>query len=161
TEAFYMGFTGGGRRTSMIPSLYRMAASQRAFEDHIGGGQFSSRGGNFEASGGGQDDDFAKGFKTTDTHGEVAKGFGVERKLIDDNQTQIVFDRAELLGDSAFRFREKSAAKVFNNAFTSSGTDDEGFDIALADGGALCSATHKQNDPATTTAQSNTGTSAL
>ncbi len=161
TEAFYMGFTAGGRRSSMIPSLYRMENSERAYEDHIGVGQLSSRGWSFEKSGRVQYDAPDKGFKTTFTHVEFAKGFLVQRKLIEDNLTQLVFDRAENLGDAAFRQREKSAANLFANAFTASGTDADGFAIALADGGALCSATHKSNDAGSGSTQSNTGTTAF
>lgn len=160
TEAFFMGFTAGGRRESMIPNIFRMENSQRAFEQHIGIGQFSSNGWTFEKTGRVPYDDFNKGFLSTWTHHEFAKGFMVERTLIDDNMTQVVFDRAELLGDSAFRLREKSAAKVFANGFTDTGTDEEGFPISGPDGVGLFSTAHPQNS-ADTSVQVNEGTAAL
>lgn len=145
TEAFYVGFTDGGRRASMIPNLYRVENSERAFEEHIGVGQFSSQGWSFEKSGRVQYDERNKGFKKTYTHAEFAKGFVVTRRLIDDNLTSIAFDNATDLGDSAFRKREKSAAALFNNAFDGSGVDEEGFSKAGADGVALCSDSHPRN----------------
>jgi phage major head subunit gpT-like protein len=142
TEAFYIGFTDSGRRASMIPNLYRIENSQRAFEEHIGVGQFSSEGWNFEQTGRVAYDDRNKGYLKRFTHVEYAKGFVVTRKLIDDNLTSIAFNDAQELGDASFRKREKSAAQVFNNAFTDSGTDADGFAIAGADGVGLCSDAH-------------------
>jgi phage major head subunit gpT-like protein len=145
TEAFYTGFTDGGRRASMIPNLYRIETSERAFEEHIGVGQFSSNGWSFEKTGRVQYDERNKGFLKRYTHAEFAKGFAVTRKLIDDNLTSIVLDDATDLGDAAFRKREKSAAALFNNAFLSSGTDEDGFAIAGPDGVALVSDSHPRN----------------
>src|SRR4051812_18701831 len=107
TEAFYVGFTDSGRRASLLESLYRVTTSERAFEEMVGVGQFGSQGWNFEKTGRVEYDELNKGYVTRWTHHEYAKGFLVERKLVDDNLTQIVFDRAENLGDSAFRHREK------------------------------------------------------
>jgi phage major head subunit gpT-like protein len=160
TEAFYVGFTDGGRRESMIPSIYRELDSQRAFEEHIGVGQFGSAGWNFEKTGRVQYDEREKGYKTTFTHVEFAKGFLVQRKLVDDNLTQISFDDAHNLGDSAFRKREKDAASVFNNGFTDTGTDDSGFAIAGADAVGLLSTAHPYN-PVDSTTQANEGTLSL
>ncbi len=161
TEAFYIGYGGGaiGRRQSQIDAIFGKRTSDRAFEDHIGAGVFGSDGWNFEKSGRVQYDDRNKGYKTTYTHAEFAKGFVVQRKLIDDNRFDIITDDASALGDSAFRKREKSAASVFNNAFTST-TNADGFSTLLADGVVLCSASHPRSaDDATT--QSNAGTLAL
>ncbi len=160
TEAFFMGFTNGGRRASLIPQLYRIESSQRAFEEHLGVGAFGSGGWNFEDTGRVQYDDFNKGYKKTFTHVEFAKGFVVQRKIVDDNLTQIPLDRAQILGDSAFRRREKSAASVFINGFTDSGTDDDGFAIAGADAVGLFSAAHPYNEVDSTT-QTNEGVLAL
>jgi phage major head subunit gpT-like protein len=157
TDAFYAGFTDEGRRTSMIPAIYRVENSERAFEEHIGVGQFSAEGWNFEQTGRVPYDDRNKGYKKTFTHVEFAKGFMVQRKLIDDNLTNIVFDDARELGDSAFRKREKSAAALFNNAFTDSGTDSEGFAIAGPDGVGLLSAAHPYGPMNTGSTQANEG----
>ncbi len=157
TEAFYTGFTDSGRRTSMIDSIFRMETSQRAFEEHIGVGQFAASGWEFEQTGRVEYDDRNKGYAKRFTHVEFAKGFIVQRKLIDDNLTSIVFDNANELGDAAFRKREKSAAAIFNNAFTDSGTDAEGFAIAGPDGVGLASTAHPYS-PVDTSTQSNVRT---
>lgn len=159
TDAFFIGFSDGDRRQSMIPNIFGMETSQRAFEEHLGVGQLSSTGWNFEDTGRVQYDERNKGYKTTFTHHEFSKGFIVQRKLVDDNLTHIAFDDAEGLGDSAFRLREKSAANVFANAFTT-GTDTEGFPIAGPDAVALCSASHPRSAD-DSAVQSNTGTAAL
>ena len=160
TEAFYVGFTSNGRRESLISQLYRMETSQRAFEEHIGVGQFSSGGWNFEKTGRVEYDDRNKGYLKRFTHAEFAKGFVVQRKLIDDNQTSIVFDNATELGDAAFRFREKCGAALFNNGFTDSGTDDWGFSIAGPDSVGLLSTAHPYS-PVDATTQTNEGTLTL
>ena len=160
TEAFYVGFTSDGRRTSMIPQIYRMENSQRAYEEHIGVGQFSSSGWDFEQTGRVGYDDRNKGYGKRFTHAEFAKGFVVQRKLIDDNLTAVVFDNANELGDAAFRFREKAAAALFNNSLTDSGTDEWGFPIAGPDAVGLGSAAHPYS-PIDTTTQANEGVLAL
>lgn len=160
SEAFYIAFSQGGRRESVVPSLFDVRKSQRADEQHLGVGVLGSDGWNFKDSGRVQYDQRNKGFQSTFTHVELAKGFTVERKLIDDNLTQIAFDDAAALGDSAFRLREKSAASVFNNAFTAGGTNDDGFSTNGPDGVALCSASHPRSSDDSTT-WNNVGTSAL
>jgi len=159
-EAFFAGFTDDGRRSSLIPSLYKVTTSERAFEEHLGVGQFSSGGWNFEDSGRVQYDDKNKGYLKRFTHAEFAKGFIVQRKLVDDNLFPEIFGDARDLGDSAFRKREKSGAALFNNALTDSGTDDEGFAIAGPDAVGLCSQAHPYS-PLDATVQSNEGVLAL
>lgn len=160
TRAFYIGFSDGGRRASMIPELYDVRRSSRASETYQGVGVLSTNAWNFEDSGRVQYEDIAKGYPKTFTHVEFAKGIMVQRKLVDDNQTQIVFDSARGLGDSAYRKREKGAASVFNNAFTDTGTNDDGQAIAGPDGVGLVSTAHPLNAETSTT-QSNEGTAAL
>lgn len=160
SEAFYTGFSDDGRRQSMIPQTFGIRTSQRAFEEHLGVGVLSSSGWNFEDSGRVQYDETTKGHEKRFTHVEFAKGIVVERKLIDDNLTEIAFDRAAALGDSAFRKREKGAASVFTNAFTDSGTNDDGMAIAGPDSVGLCSAAHPLSSETTST-QSNEGTLSL
>lgn len=160
TEAFFVGFTDSGRRESLIGSLYRVVNSERAFEEHLGVGQFSSAGWDFEKTGRVEYDDRNKGYLKRFTHVEYAKGFVVQRKLVDDNMTQVAFDDAHELGDAAFRKREKSAALLFTNAFTDSGTDAEGFAIAGPDGVGLCSTAHPYS-PVDASVQSNEGALSL
>jgi len=160
TEAFFVGFTDSGRRASMIDGIFNTLTSERQFEEHLGVGQFGSDGWSFEKSGRVQYDEPNKGYKTTFTHTEFAKGFVVQRKTIDDNLTQIPLDQAGNLGDSAFRKREKDAASVFVNGFTDTGTTDSGFPIAGADAVGLLSLVHPYS-PADSTTQANEGTLAL
>lgn len=160
TEAFFVGFTDDGRRSSMVDMLYGRRDSERSFEEHLGVGQFGSAGWNFEDTGRVQYDERNKGYTKRFTHAEFAKGFMVQRKTIDDNLTQIPLDDASLLGDSAFRFREKAAALLFTNAFTDSGTDEYGFGIAGPDAVGLCSTAHPYS-PTNSSTQSNEGTLAF
>lgn len=160
TEAFYQGFTNDGRRASMIPAIYNTRTSVRAFEEHFGVGVLSSQGWDFEKTGRVQYDDRAKGFAKRYTHVQFAKGITVERRLVDDNLTDISFDDAHGLGDSAFRKREKGAASLFNGAFTDTGVNDDGMPYTGADGVGLCSTAHPRSAEDSTT-QSNEGTLAL
>lgn len=158
TEAFYQGHSNDGRRASMIPTIFNTRTSQRAFEEHFGVGVVSSKGWRFE--GRVNYDDRAKGFAKRYTHVEFAKGLIIERRLVDDNLTDIKFDEAHGLGDSAFRLREKGAASLFNGAFTDSGFNDDGMPYAGGDGVGLCSTVHPLSAEDTAT-QSNEGTLAL
>lgn len=160
TAAFFTGFTDDGRRASLIEAIYNVERSERAFEEHLGIGQFSSAGWDFEKTGRVQYDDRNKGYLKRFTHVEFAKGFMVQRKLMDDNLLSIPRNDARELGDSAFRFREKAAALLFTNAFTDTGTDDYGFAIAGPDAVGLCSTAHPHS-PVDSTTQSNEGTLAL
>lgn len=164
TEAFVMGFTSNGRRESMIGSLFATPGSQRAFEEHLGAGQFSSDW-EFEATGRVPYDDKNKGFLTRFTHREYAKGFIVTRKMVDDNLFPEIMGDARELGDAAFRHREKSAASVFANAFSAATTeatlDAFGFPVVGGDLVALGSAAHPQSAADTGSTQNNEGTLAL
>lgn len=160
TDAFFIGYFDDGRRASLIPSIFGGFTSDRAFEEFIGVGALGSEQWNFEATGRVQRDEVAKGFSKRFTHVEFAKGIWAQRKLIEDNMTQIVFDRGERLGDSAYKKREKGAASVFNNAFTDTGTNVDGLPIAGPDGVGLCSTAHPRSAEDTGT-QSNEGTAAL
>lgn len=144
-EAFFLGFSGGDRRQSMIPSLFNVQSSQTADEKVLGIGGIGSTGWNFEDLGRVAYTEPVKGFEETFAHHEFARGVTVERKLIDDNRIAGALDAAGNLGDSAFRLREKAGANVFNNAFsaaTSETLDDYGTDATGPDGVALCSDAH-------------------
>ena len=120
SKAFYIGY---GRRPSQIDALYNVQTSSRANEILLGIGNIGSDGwADFEKTGHTQYADFARGYKWTSTHVEFARGIQIQRKLVDDDQFNVINQQARQLGDSAFRFREKAAAAVFTNAFTASGT---------------------------------------
>jgi phage major head subunit gpT-like protein len=58
------------------------------------------------------------GYNTTATPVEFANGIQVERKLFDDDQFHIMDQKPRALALSAFRTRQKHAARILNNAFS-------------------------------------------
>jgi phage major head subunit gpT-like protein len=133
---------------SRIPTLFSVRNSTKSAEHDLGVGGFGDW---REYEGTIEYDEAEQGFKTTYTHVEFARGFAVERKLIDDDQYNIINRRPRQLAMSAMRTREKDAASVFNNAFSSS--------YVGGDSVALCGA-HPLS-PSNATTHSNTGTTAL
>lgn len=99
-------------------------------------------------------------------HRRYAGGMQVEREIMDDNLypgapvPREITGRVAALGRSAAIHRERSAAALFNNAFTDTGNDAEGHPIAGPDGVGLVSTAHKHSATNTTT-QSNEFTLAL
>lgn len=99
-------------------------------------------------------------------HRRYAAGLQVEREVMDDNLyaeapiPREITAEVKALGRSAAIHRERSAAALFNNAFTDSGTDAEGHPIAGPDGVGLVSTAHKHSATNTVT-QSNEFTLAL
>lgn len=151
------------KRTEIFPT----DTSQRAYEEYQGIGELDSQGWNeFERTGRVPYDAPEPGFKQRLEHREFAKGVQIKRKLMDDNLypgaaiPKSITQRVEQLADSSAVFREKSAAGVFVNAFTDSGTDAEGFSVAGPDGVGLISTAHP-NGPGNSTTQSNEFTLAL
>lgn len=133
---------------SVIPRLFNVTGSGKAQEHDLGVGGFSDFP---EYEGAIEYDDPEQGYKTTYTHVEYAKGFQVERRLVDDDQYNIINKRPRALAIAAMRTREKHAASVFNNAFSASYTG--------ADAVALCGS-HPYS-PSNAATQSNSGTTAL
>jgi phage major head subunit gpT-like protein len=131
---------------SPMDLFYNVVTSNRAFEETFGVGGL----GDVPQFNGSIEYDAMEGlYKTTFTHIEWAKGIQVERKLVDDDQYNVINQRATALGLSFGRTREKNAASTFNNAFTSVGSD----------GVALCGS--HPFSPTNSATQSNAGTSAL
>lgn len=134
---------------SRIPTLFNVSGSTKAQEHDLsvgGFGDFDQYDGTIEY------DDNDPLFKTTYTHVEYAKGIAVERKLVDDDQYNIINQRSRQLGIAAARTREKHGASVFINAFSSSFTGGDGKPLAATD--------HPQS-PSNSTNLSNKGTTAL
>ena len=162
-EAFYLGFSGGDRRVSMIPQLFDIRSSALADEKVQAIGGIGKTGWNFEDTGRVPYSEPVKGYESTFSHHEFAHGIMVERKLIDDNRISQALDAAGNLGDSAFRVREAAGANVFINAFsaaTASALDDYGVDVVGPDLVALGSAAHPTS-PQDSTAIVNEGVLAL
>lgn len=133
---------------SLIPGLFNVTGSTKAEEHDLSVGGFGDW---LEYKGAIEYDEHEQGFKTTYTHVEYARGFKVERKLVDDDQYNIINRRPRGLALSAMRTQEKAAASVFNNAFSDS--------YAGGDAVGLCSS-HAYS-PSNASTQSNEGTEAL
>ena len=135
---------------SRIPMLFRVIGSNKATEQFLGAGGMNDFS---EYKGVIPYDDLDQLYKTTLTHAEYAKGFTVERKLVDDDQYNIITAQPVQLALAAMRTREKHAASVFNNAFTST--------YAGGDGVELCDASHPLAPTHAGDTVGNIGTSAL
>ncbi len=137
---------------SKIPMLFRQETSSKAVE------YFLSRGGMgswSEYKGVIEYDDMEQGYRTGFTHKEYAKGFTIERKLVDDDQYAEINSRPRELAISAAVTRESHAAGVFIYSFTDSSAYHGG------DGEPLCANAHPMSPGNTGTTQDNQGSSAL
>ena len=135
-------------KMSMIPKLFGMETSSRAYEivSGIGGMQDFQ-----EFDGSISYDTFNQLYDKTFTFPEKALGFKVERKLYDDDLFGKIDRKPWQMAVSRARTREKTAAAIFNGAFV--GTDGP-------DSLPLCSASHPYS-PDDPTTQSNAGSTAL
>lgn len=133
---------------SLIPALFDEGDSDQAEEKDLGAGGFGDWS---EYKGAITYDDNEQLWKTTYTHVEYTDGFKVERKLADDDQYNVISRRPRGFAVAAMRTREKHAASVFNNAFSST--------YAGGDAVELCGA-HPYS-PSNAATQANNGTTAL
>lgn len=134
---------------SRVPLLYDVATSSKAAEHNLGIGGFGDW---KEYKGRIEYDANEKGFQTNYVHVEFVDGFKVERKLVDDDLYNIINPKPRGLAIAGMRKREKDAASVFNNAFSSS--------YVGGDAVALCSTAHPYS-PSNASTQGNKGTTAL
>jgi len=131
------------------PMLFNFQSSSKSSEYDLGAGGFADW---REYKGAIEYDSNDQGYKTTYTHTQFARGFNVERALVDDDLYNIINKRPAGLAMAAARKREKDAADIFNNAFDSGlGADDQ----------YLCDGAHPHSPANTASTQSNAGTSAL
>ena len=86
-----------------------------------------------------------QGYDTTLTPVEFTKGIQAERKLLDDDQFNILDSRPKGLATSASRTRQKHGARKFNNAFTV-----DNFFSVNSEAVALCSNSHTTTSGAST-----------
>ena len=147
--------------------LFTTDTSTRSYEEILPIGEMDSNNWDFEDNGRVQYGEFEKGYKARWTHIEFAKGFTVRRKLVDDNLypgaeiPKTLTQQATKLADNAALQRERSAASLFNGAFTDSGVDVNGFPYTGPDGVGLCSAAHPLSPTNTSDTQTNEGVLAL
>ena len=133
---------------SKIPLLFDEIGSSKANEYFLGAGGMGDW---KEYKGAIEYDDMEQLFRTTFTHAEFVKGFKVERKLVDDDQYNEINTRPRTLALSEVRTREKAAANIFVNSFSSGTGGDSSY---------LCVSTHDYS-PTNGAHQSNVGSSAL
>ncbi len=144
------------RRASLIPALFNVQGSARAYEQVSGVGAVGIDAWNaYEQSGQVGEADFDQGYKATYTHLEYPLQIVIKRKLIDDANFAQVFRLVERIGDSASLKREIDAASVFNNAFTDTAP------YAGPDGVGLCSLVHPNSPQKTGATQANENTYSL
>lgn len=143
--------------------IFNMETSSRASEEMQGVGELGTdMFNNFEATGRTSYDDNEPGWKTSLVHREFTGGTSIRRKLIEDSMypgaelPKSVTDKPRSLADALALHHEKSAASLFNNSFTDTGLDAEGFTLSGADGVGLCSTAHKAS-PTNAATQSNEG----
>ena len=135
---------------SLVPGLFNVIPSTKAQEFDLGIGGFGDW---QEYEGAIEYDDMEQLWKTTYTHTEYVRGFKVERKLVDDDQYNIINRRPRGLALSAMRTREKHAASVFNNAFSTS--------YVGGDAKPLCESAGHPYSPSNASTQTNEGSTAL
>jgi len=100
-------------------------------------------------------------YDVTYTHVELAKGFKVERKLMDDDLYGVISRRPQGLAISAARTFEKHGASVFNDAFSGSGTITLNGETVLSNSESLSLCNTSHTSTSNSAVQSNKGTSAL
>lgn len=135
---------------SLIPVLFNVMTSEKASEHFLGMGGFADW---LEYKGAIEYDDMEELWKTTLTHAEYVAGFKVERKLVDDDQYNVITSRPRGLALSAVRTREQHAASVFNNSFSTS--------YQGGDAKPLCESAGHPYSPSNASTQTNEGTSPL
>jgi len=139
---------GQEKAKSMIPMIFSEKTSKKNFEKDSSGGAL----GDFdEFTGIVGYGDTSQGYDKTYEFTEYAKGIKITRQLFDDDLYNIMNKRPKQLGTSAMRTKEKKAAAIFNDAFTSEPTD--------GDAAELCASDHA--NAGDSVAQSNEGTTAI
>lgn len=121
-----------GQPDSTIDKLYGVEKSSKAVEYDLGIGGMGDL---EEFNGTIGYDDFKQQYRVSYTHREWVKGIKIERKLVDDDQYNVINSRPKLLAMVARRTREKHGMSLFNNAFNTTV-------FAGGDGLSLCNDAH-------------------
>jgi len=138
-----------GAPGDVVPQLFSFEKSSKAVEYDLGIGGMGDM---EEFNGTIPYGDFHQQYRVSYTHKEWVKGIKVERKLVDDDQYNIINQRPRQLAVVAKRTREKHGASLFNNAFNTS-------IFAGGDTLALCATAHTWVGTAST--WGNSGTDSL
>ena len=137
----------------MIPKLFREFPSDAAFEEFYSVGSLPDH---QRFTGKIPFVNRSPGYHIKIEPAEYALGRQIERKFLDDKKYSVFDDEAVGLMNSAGRTMEKSAAEVFNGAFSTAfqfQTNEEGV--------ALCGSHRTKSGTSTSSGFSNAGTSAL
>lgn len=137
----------------MIPQLFDVKNSTKGREDAIGVGAASGDWDAYANTGKVDNADLDRGYATMFEHEVKGLEFVLKREDIDDNNLGIVQIALQQLGISAEEKRQRDAASIFNNAFSSS--------YVGADGVSLCNAAHPYGPDNEAQTYSNAGTAAL
>jgi phage major head subunit gpT-like protein len=135
---------------SPVPALFNVISSDKASEYFMGIGGFGDW---KEYEGRIEYDHNDQLYKTTLTHKTYTDAFKVEMELVEDDLYNVINSRPRGMALSAARTREKHAASIFNNAFSSSYTG--------GDAVALCATNHPLSPTHASDTHGNKGTSAL
>ena len=152
-EVFFMNH--GADLDENIQTCFNVKTSSKAWEELFGMGDvpdFSEFLGTISYSA------VYPGYHTKVTHKEYANGIQVERKLLDDDQYDVIKGRGARLGESARRSKEKEGVKFLTNSFSNV------FDFMTSEEGvSLCNDSHttKAAGVSTSTGFDNSGTTAF
>ena len=130
TEIFYQAYTQIAPKRA---ALFGMRTSKKAKETDLRLGSFSDP---VAFDGTVIYDTPKRDYEVVYAHTAYAKGFMVERELMDDMQYEGIFSQAENMGTAFARKQEKDAASVFNNAFSG---------VLGYDGKTLCASDHPRS----------------
>ncbi len=147
-----------GRPSPMMERIFGIRGSRKFEEHYLNTGAFGLVP-KFEGSV--EYDRLDSGYRTDIRNHQLAKGFVVERQMMDDELYGMIGEMARSLGDSFAITRETDAADKFNNAFTDAATLRLGDSGDGADGVGLCSLAHPNSPVRSGTTQSNEDTLAL
>jgi phage major head subunit gpT-like protein len=134
---------------SRIPELFNVNTSSKAVERDLDTGAFADVP---EFEGTIEYQEVYKQYETNYEHVEYATGVQITRKLLDDDQYSVIRRYPQRLAQALARTREKKAANIFNNAF-STASFTGGDDLSL------CNSAHITTSSSDT--QDNAGTLAL
>lgn len=147
-----------GRPNPQMERLFGIRQSTKFQEHYLSMGAFG-RVPKYEGSV--EYDRMDSGYRTDIANVELAKGFMVERRLVDDEMYGVISEFARSLGDAFAITREIDAADVFVQAFTDNGTYRLGDSANGADGVAILSTAHKNSPVRQGDTQSNEDTLTL
>jgi len=133
---------------TILPQLYNIQTSDKAVEYDYGFGDIGAIG---SFSNKIDYQDITGQYRTTYEHVEYAGGIQIAKKLIDDDQYNVIMKAPGMLAVAMRRRRETDGAAVLNNAFSAG--------VTYGDSLSLCNSSHTA--AGTTTTWSNTGTTAL